>query len=197
MKKVLLLTVISCFSLSLFAQDITLPAPQKKGGKPLMEAINDRQSNREFSDKDLDLQTISDLMWVAYGYNRENKLVIPTASDKQQFEVYVALKTGVYQYDGKAHKLILKVAGNHQKATGKQDFVYNAPLNFIYVVNTEKSGSEVECGSIVQNVYLYCASVGLSTVVRGYIDKDELNTLLNLGAKKRVILCQTVGHKAN
>ena len=197
MKKVLLLTVISCFSLSLFAQDITLPAPQKKGGKPLMEAINDRQSNRDFSDKDLDLQTISDLMWVAYGYNRESKLVIPTAMDKQQFEVYVALKTGVYQYDGKANKLILKVAGDHRKATGKQDFVWNAPLNFIYVVNTEVLDSEVECGSIVQNVYLYCASERLSTVVRGYIDKDELNTLLNLGPKKKVILCQTVGYKAN
>jgi len=162
-----------------------------------MEAINDRQSNRDFSDKDLDLQTISDLMWVAYGYNRESKLVIPTAMDKQQFEVYVALKTGVYQYDGKANKLILKVAGDHRKATGKQDFVWNAPLNFIYVVNTEVLDSEVECGSIVQNVYLYCASERLSTVVRGYIDKDELNTLLNLGPKKKVILCQTVGYKAN
>ncbi|MDR1369679.1 MAG: nitroreductase family protein [Dysgonamonadaceae bacterium] len=196
MKKIFLLIVVSCFGMSLFAQDIQLPAPQKKGGKPLMEAINQRQSVRTFSDKDLDLQTISNLMWVAYGYNREDKLVIPTAMDKQQFEIYVALKAGVYQYDAKANKLILKVKGDHRKATGKQDYVWNAPVNFIYVVNSEILDSSVECGAIFQNVYLYCSSAGLGSVVRGYFDQAELKKLLNLGEKKKVVLCQTVGYKA-
>ncbi len=197
MKKIFLLIVISCFGLSLFAQDIQLPTPQKKGGKPLMEVINQRESVRTFSDKELDLQTISNLMWVAYGHNREDKLVIPTALNKQQFEIYVALKTGVYQYDAKANKLMLKVKGDHRKTAGKQEYVWNAPLNFIYVVNTEIFDSSVECGAIFQNVYLYCTSAGLGTVIRGMFDQDELKKLLNLGEKKKVVLCQTVGYKAN
>ncbi len=196
MKKAFLLIVISCFGMSLFAQDIQLPAPQKKGGKPLMEAINQRQTTRTFSDKDLDLQTISNLMWVAYGYNREDKLVIPTALNKQQFEVYITLKSGVYLYNGKANKLILKVKGDHRKSAGKQDFVATAPLNFIYVVNTEILDSSVECGCMVQNVYLYCSSAGLGTVVRGMFDQNELKKLLNLGEKKKVVLCQTVGYNS-
>lgn len=196
MKKIFFLTIISCICLNVSAQDIQLPAPQKTGGKPLMDAINQRQSVREYSNKDLDLQTISNLMWVAYGFNRESKRVIPTALDKQQFEVYVALKTGVYFYDAKANKLVLKAKGDHRKSAGKQEYVWNAPLNFIYVMDAGILDSSVECGCIVQNVYLYCASAGLGSVVRGYFDQDELKKLLNLGDKKKVILCQTVGYKA-
>ena len=196
MKKIFFLTIVSCFCLNLSAQDIQLPAPQKTGGKPLMDAINQRQSIREYSGKDLDLQTVSNLMWVAYGFNRENKRVVPTALDKQQFEVYVALKSGVYLYDAKANKLVLKVKGDHRKSAGKQEFVRSAPLNFIYVMDAGILDSSVECGCIVQNVYLYCASAGLGSVVRGYFDQDELKKLLNLSEKKKVILCQTVGYKA-
>lgn len=183
--------------LCLAAQDIKLPAPQKTGGKPLMEAINLRKSGRTFVDKDLDAQTLSNLMWVAYGFNRENMRVVPSANNRQEFEVYVTLKSGVYQYDAKAHKLILKVVGDHRKIAGKQDFVGVAPLNFIYVADLDKADSNiarVDCGFIAQNVYLYCASAGLSVVVRGLFDQNEIRSLLTLGDKREVILCQTVGY---
>ena len=197
MKRLSLLSVLCLTGLSLAAQDIQLPAPQKTGGKPLMEAINMRKSGRTFVDRDLDAQTLSNLMWVAYGFNRENMRVVPSANNKQEFEIYVTLKSGVYQYDAQAHKLLLKVAGDHRKTAGKQDFVGVAPLNFIYVADLDKADvntARTDCGFIAQNVYLYCASAGLSVVVRGYFDQNEVKTLLKLGDKREVILCQTVGY---
>ncbi len=189
------LTILSC---SLFAQDIKLPDPQKTGGMPLMDAISLRQSTREFSDKELSQQTLSNLLWVAYGFNREDKRVVPSASNKQSFEVYVALESGIYLYDAKINQLILKVKGDHRANTGKQDFVATAPVNLIFVSDLEKTDREtsrVDCGFISQNVYLYCASEGLATVVRGYFDGNELRQLLNLPEKYDVVLTQTVGYK--
>lgn len=198
MKQIILSAVLMTMSLSLFAQDIKLPEPRKTGGKPLMEVINARQSTREFSDKDLDNQTLSNLLWVAYGFNRADKRVVPSANNKQEFEVYVATKTGFYLYDAKANTLVLKLKGDYRKDTGKQDFVGTAPVNLVYVADMEKSKSgNVDCGFISQNVYLFCASENLGTVVRGYVDKDGLHKLLNLSAKQEVILAQTVGYKKN
>ena len=200
MNKLIISVLLACFCLSCTAQaqDIQLPAPQKTGGKPLMDAINDRKSTREFSEKELDQQTLSNLLWVAYGFNRENMRVVPSANNKQEFAVYVILKTGAYLYDTNENKLILKEAGDFRVKAGKQEYVHTAPVNLIYVADLNKSSREMagaDCGFISQNVYLYCASEDLGTVVRGYFDKDELHTLLKLGEKEEVILTQTVGYK--
>ena len=190
------LTILSC---SLFAQDINLPAPERTGGMPLMEAISQRQSSREFSGKELSQQMLSNLLWTAYGFNREDKRVVPSANNKQSFDVYVVLESGIYLYDAKANQLILKVKGDHRAATGKQDFVATAPVNLLFVANYEiqpdRSTSHVDCGFISQNVYLFCASEGLATVVRGWLDKDAIRNLLGLSEKYEVILAQTVGYK--
>ena len=62
MNKCIFTLVLAGFVFSASAQDIELPEPQKTGGKPLMEALSLRQSTREFSDKELDMQTLSDLL---------------------------------------------------------------------------------------------------------------------------------------
>ncbi len=198
MKRTILLLGLTILSFSLFAQDIKLPTPQKTGGKPLMETLNLRQTTREFSSKELSQQTLSNLLWAAYGFNRADKRVVPSANNKQEFDVYIILEKGIYLYDAKANQLIFKQKGDYRKSAGKQDFVAVAPVNLIYVANLEKSGREMayaDCGFIAQNVYLFCASEKLGTVVRGYFDKDELHKLLNLSDKKEVILTQTVGYK--
>ncbi|MDR3340003.1 MAG: SagB/ThcOx family dehydrogenase [Candidatus Symbiothrix sp.] len=188
-----------CVSCTAQAQDIQLPAPQKTGGKPLMEAFNDRQSNRNFSSKDLSLQTIADLAWAAYGLNRENKRTVPSSQDRQEIDLYISLQSGIYFYEAKENKLILKVSGNHQAMTGKQPFVTTAPLNFIFVANLDKASNRdaalTDCGFISQNIYLFCASEGLITVVRGSYDKDGLHKLLTLNDKQEVLLTQTVGYQ--
>ena len=199
MKKLIVTLVLVIGSLSCFAQDIKLPSPNRTGGKPLMDALNERQSDREFSDKELGIQTISDLVWAANGFNREAKRTAPSSQDRQEIDLYVFLKTGIYFYDAKNHQLILKTAGNHQAKTGGQPFVEVAPLNFVFVANLDKASNRdaalIDCGFISQNIYLFCASEGLISVVRGSIDKDELHKLLGLSENQEALLGQTVGYK--
>ena len=88
--------------------------------------------------------------------------------------------------------------------TGTQDFVKSAPVNLIYVADMSKvkhAGRENEdlwvgadCGFIAQNVYLFCASGGLSCVVRGSIDKEKLSGEMNLRPEQKIILAQSVGY---
>jgi len=199
MNRLFIIGLLTLGSLSCFAQDIQLPSPNKTGGKPLMDALNERQSNRDFSDKELSLQTLSDLVWAAYGFNRETKRTTPSSQDRQEIDLYVFLKTGVYFYDAKNQQLILKVEGNHEAKTGVQPFVEVAPLNFVFVANLDKASNRdaalIDCGFISQNIYLFCASEGLISVVRGSVNKTEVHELLNLNEKQEVLLAQTVGYK--
>jgi Nitroreductase len=197
MNKFILLLLLTAFGLSCSAQDIALPSPVKTGGKPLMEALNERQSSREFSEQKLSEQTLSDLLWAAYGFNRDDKRTAPSANNRQEFIIYVVMESGVYVYDAKENKLIEKVKGDFRAKTGTQDFVAVAPLNLVYVADSDKANERTvgaDCGYISQNVYLYCASAGLATVVRGMFNDDEVREALQLAENEMPILTQTVGH---
>ena len=193
--------LLTCFSTPLFAQDVKLPTPNYSGGKAVIDAIKERQSVRELvENKPIDYQTLSDLLWCAYGFNREGMRVIPTALNRQELDVYVILEDGAYLYDAKTNRLILKTSGDHRTKAGKQDYVYTAPVNLIYVVDKSKdtgTGAYISSGCAVQNVYLACASQGLACRVRGSFDKDELHKLLKLEDHQEAITTQTVGYMRN
>jgi SagB-type dehydrogenase family enzyme len=193
----ILMTVMMNVFLS--AQDIQLPAPDKTGGKPLMQALSERKTTREFrQNKDLSLTTLSNLLWAANGFNRPDKRTAPTANNRQELELYIAVRDGLYFYDAKNHKLKLVKKGDYRKNTGMQDFVGDASLNVIFVSDLSKATSRhfalIDCGFVSQNIYLFCASEGLNTVVRGSFDKDELGKLLNLPSNQEVLLTQSVGY---
>jgi len=185
---------------------IKLPAPQMTGGKPLMEALGERRSTREFSPRALPIQILSDLLWAATGVNRpeSGKRTAPSARDWREIDIYVVTAEGVWRYDADAHLLAAVVAGDLRALTGHQDFVASAPLNLVYVADLKRMGdadaehkrlySGTDTGFIAQNVYLYCASAGLAVVVRGSIDRDALAGALKLAPNQRVILAQTVGY---
>jgi SagB-type dehydrogenase family enzyme len=207
MKNLLLIVLLLANIFGIHAQDIDLPVPQKAGGLPLMEALNLRHSAREFSDKELPLQTLSDLLWAAYGINRveESKRTVPSSMNYQEIELYVVLKSGLYRYVAKKNKLMQIHTQDIRSTTGKQDYVATAPLNLVYVANPSKLPEEVNMneylktsyantGFIVQNVYLYCASEQLNVVVRGYFDELELAKAMKLPKTHRIILTQSVGY---
>lgn len=187
---------------------MNLPAPDKSGGIPLMQALNQRRTNREFNSKPLDVQTISDLLWAACGVNRpeEGKRTAPTARNWQEIDVYVTLESGLYLYDAKSHTLVVKNDTDLRDLAGIQDFTNTAPINLTYVVDYERMEnaddeakafySAVDTGFISQNVYLFCASRGLNTVVMGMVDKVALGKALCLKPSQKVILSQTVGYPA-
>jgi nitroreductase len=184
---------------------IELPKPQMEGGKPLMAALKDRKTSREFSTEKLPLQVLSNMLWAANGINRpDGKRTAPTAMNKQEIDIYVALEQGLYLYDAKANTLVPVLAEDVRAATGKQPFVKDAPVNLVFVADYAKMGSTpadqkdfyaaTDTGFISQNVYLFCASEGLATVVRGYVDRPICQAAMKLRADQKVILAQTVGY---
>jgi len=188
------------------AEMVALPAPQTSGGLPLMEALAQRHSTREFAGRPLAPQELSNLLWAASGVNRpeSGKRTAPSARDWREVDVYVATADGTYRYEPEAHALRRVLAQDIRALTGTQDFVAAAPVNLIYVANLDRMQgttaehkalySATDTGFIAQNVYLYCASAGLATVVRGSIDREALGTALGLGPSQRIILAQSVGH---
>ena len=185
---------------------IQLPPPQTEIGRPLMQVLKLRQSSRSFDSKPLPLQELSNLLWAADGVNRPDsgKRTAPSAVNWQEVDVYVALPKALYLYEAKTHSLTPVVAKDLREATGRQDFVKDAPLNLVYVVDSTrmKTASEddkklysgTDVGFIAQNVYLYCASQGLAVVVRGSIDRPSLAQAMKLRPEQSVILAQTVGY---
>jgi len=194
------------FSYGQEMQAISLPKPQTSGGKPLMETLSLRKSAREFSSEELPLQTLSNLLWAAFGINRpeSGKRTAPSAVNWQEIDIYVATSSGVYLYDAKTNQLKPVVSGDQRSAFGRQSFVRTAPVVLAYVADFSRMGkaspgdkefySAVDTGFISQNVYLFCASAGLNTVVLGIVDRNTLATTLGLKPEQKIILTQPVGY---
>lgn len=198
MDRFIMLVSFSIMTSLLSAQDVKLPAPDRTGGKPLMQALNERQSIRSYQDKPLTVQQLSDLLWAANGFNRDDKRTAPTANNRQELELYVVTKEGAYFYDAGDHLLKEIKKGDYRSRTGVQDYVAGAALNLVFVSDMGKASSKqyayTDCGFVAQNVYLYCASEGLGSVVRGSFDQEVLKELLNLAPNHEVLLTQSVGH---
>ncbi len=187
------------------APTIELAKPATKGGMPLMQALSERKSAREFGPEKLSPQMLSNLLWAAYGVNRaDGKRTAPSAINRQTIDIYVTLAEGVYLYRATEHRLDLVVPGDQRAAAGRQPFVAQAPLNLVYVADYARLGgtsdedkvlySVAETGFVGQNVYLFCASEGLATVVRAMIDRPALAKVLKLRPDQKITLSQTVGH---
>jgi SagB-type dehydrogenase family enzyme len=185
---------------------LALPNPQTDGGRPLMQVLKHRNTSRAFSPEKLSAQVLSNLLWAAHGINRPDagKRTAPSAMNWQEIDIYVALAEGLYRYEAAGHRLEPVVSGDLRSLTGSQPFVAEAPLNLIYVADHSRTGkaskeerelySAADTGFISQNVYLFCASEGLATVVRGSIDREALAKAMRLRSDQKIILAQTVGY---
>ncbi|HSB25540.1 MAG TPA: SagB/ThcOx family dehydrogenase [Burkholderiaceae bacterium] len=182
-----------------------LPPPARDGGLPLMRALWHRQSQRDFSPEPLSDLDLSNVLWAAAGINRAELggRTAPSAMNAQEVQLYAALPDGLYLYDPKAHVLRLTSASDARRVTGYQDFVDDAALDLIYVADhtqmklvpaaQREAYAHTAAGAMAQNVYLYCASAGLATVVRAWFDRHALSQAMNLGTDQQLLLTQTVG----
>jgi nitroreductase len=198
------LFALMCPALASRAADIELPPARTTGGKPLMEALQARRTTREFSSEKLSLPILSDLLWAAFGVNRPStgQRTAPSAMNSQEIEIYVALAEGLFIYDAKAHRLTHLLGADVRRQTGGQELLASAPLTLIYVANLPKlakASTETrpfyagfDAGCVCQNVYLYCASAGLGTVVHD-LDRRRLAEAMHLKPEHQIILAQAVG----
>jgi len=205
MRKGIVLVLLASAVWAATPATIVLPKPITTGGMPLMQALSARQSGREFSPEKLSTQMLSNLLWAAYGVNRpDGRRTAPSANNRQTIDIYAVFAEGAYLYNAKDHRLELAAEGDLRAATGLQSFVAQAPLNLVYVADYGKmTGTPestrmlyggAETGFIGQNVYLFCASEGFSTVIRAMVDRDALAKALHLRADQKIMLSQTVGY---
>ena len=184
---------------------LVLPPERRTGGMPLMEALAARRSGRDFDPgRELDLQTISDLLWAAWGVNRRSGRTAPSSHNRQEIELYVLLKSGVYKYDAFQHHLVRLSQEDLRAAAGSQPFVGEAPVEIVLVSDTSKitgkspqgiiEATYANTGFICQNIYLFCASEGLGTVARALVPKQELAARLHLAPEQIITLVQSVGY---
>ena len=180
---------------SAMAADIKLPAPDKINETTLIQALEKRHSDREFSDKPVDNQTLSTLLWAAYGVNRtDGKRTIPTALDKKDLNIYVFNKDGIWLYDAPAHTLRQQSAENRLDLFQMQDYMNAVSTVLVYTGSTEDYAT-MHAGSAYQNVELYTAANDMASIVRGYFDHEKVQEVLDLPAGQRVIISQAVGWK--
>ena len=201
------LFLVACVTFA-FAADqaklIVLPAPRTEGGMPLMQALKQRHSARDYSPKELSLQTLSDLLWAGFGVTRaDGRRTAPSAANVQEIDIYVAKADGLFRYNAQSNVLELIFAEDLREATGRQDFVKSAPVNLIYVADFSKKGrfgtqkdswAAMDTGFIAENVYLFCTSEGLSTVVRGLFDPALLAKAMKLREDQQIMLTQSIGY---
>jgi hypothetical protein len=200
-------------------QPILLPKHESDGGKSVLAALQERRTNRGVSDKPLPLQVLSNLLWAAFGVNREQGSfgkpgrTAPSASNSQEIDLYVALAEGVYLYEAVPHRLTPVVAGDFRARSGRGT-ASRAPVNIFYVVDAarydtgpsqpdrrigdlevQRTYYYVATGLIAQSVYLFAASQGLAAWFHN-CNKDDTAKEFKLRAQQRVLFAQTVGYPA-
>lgn len=207
------LVLMLVFSVNLLSdeteKDIELSKPQTNE-KPLLKIMEARQSVREFDTSEISEQEISNLLWAAFGINRKETgmRTAPSVMNLQVVEIYVATGKGLFVYEPKEHKLKMIHHTDIREFTGNPGtkFTKEAPINLIFVADLSKyeifgDNEELkkimvfsDVGFISQNVYLYCSSENLGTVVLGALDTETLSEKMQLKENQLILLSQPVGH---
>ncbi len=199
-------------------QSIVLPKPETDGGKSVLAALRERKTMRSIGAQKLPPQMLSNLLWAAFGVNREKGSfgkpgrTAASASNSQEIDLYVALPEGVYLYEAAPHRLTPVVAGDFRARSGR-GAAATAPVNIFYVVDlaryvlegnpdrrindpeVQKSYYYCATGLIAQSVYLFAAAHGLAA---WFHNCDKTNTVkeFKLRTEQRVLFAQTVGYPA-
>ncbi len=198
---------------------ILLPKPETDGGKSVLAALKERKTTRNISGRELPPQVLSNLLWAAFGVNREQGSfgkagrTAASASNSQEIDLYVALADGVYLYEAAAHRLAPVVSGDFRARAGR-GAAASAPVNIFYVVDllrydtgpgqpdrrigdpeVQKSYYYTDTGLIAGNVYLFAASQGLAAWFHN-CNRETAAKDFKLRAEQRVLFAQTVGYPA-
>ncbi len=190
---------------------IKLLAPDTLNQIPLMTALKERRSSREFNEKMLSLEDLSNIFWACNGINHiDGRRTAPSAYACYPIRVYAAFPTGIYLYDANTDELQPVVKGDYRALCGTQEFVPIAPMNIIYVADMSKyinfsflpddvltNYAVADAAHCSQNVYLCCAIYDINVVIRATgIDEENILKTLKLDKKQfQVFLSQTVGYK--
>ena len=186
---------------------IRLNAPDTARGTCVMQALKDRKSIREYSEKELFLEDLSDLLWAANGINRpaDGKRTAASALNARDIDIYVCLKDGAYFYDPKNNEL-KKVTDEDLRpaVAAKQSFVNDVPACLVLVSDTARfpvsdttrtlMTGAMDAGIVSANISVFCSSVGMATVPRSSMDIEILKSALKLKESQLPMMNHPVGY---
>ena len=206
MKKIFTVVLSFCLWGSIYAQDINLRTPERTGGLPIMEALAKRQSTDNFSEKELSIQELSNLLWAANGVNRDNgKRTAPSALNAQDIDVYVAMANGVYKYDAVSMKLVF-ISSVDCRALAQSPKNSTLPPYMLYLVADASKYPQsipaehamdmgrINVGIVSQNISLFCAGSGLGTRPRANMKQEELRKILKLNENQVLLMNHPIGY---
>lgn len=207
MKKFFITAIMTLTAVSMMAADVKLPAPETTKGLPAMQAFAERKSTRQFSDKQLSQQDLSNLLWATMGVNREDgKLTAPTCQNKQEIRLFMVDKDAAYEYMPAEHSLRHLADGDFRAlVAGRQEFAKTAPISLIIVADMEKFGktdprsmtmAAIDAGIVTENACVAAAALGLATVPRASMETAELAKSLGLTDKQILLMNLPVGYFA-
>lgn len=176
------------------------------------EALQRRQSIRNYGPDDIEEEQLARLLWAAGGINRPESegRTAPSWHTANDVDIYVARETGVTTYDPQSQTLEAVNDDDILDLISPQGFVARAPVVLIYVSRTPRLidvggepqpdaqalaiAAHVNTAMMAQNVYLFCAAEGLGTCLVGGSDRAAISEALALTDEDVVTYVQPVGH---
>lgn len=165
----------------------SLPKAETSGGKPLLEALAARKTTRALTDKVISEQHLANILWAAWGENRPSGMrTAPSAMNRQDAVLYVALEDGVWEYNAARHELGQVLPDNYLSLFG------DTPLALLYAATDGQEDGAMLVGSMYQNVGLYCASANIGNVVKTNVC-EVLERRLPLPKGYKVYIVHSIG----
>ncbi len=202
-KTVLISLFVAPVSVSCSAQEqIALPQPSKTLKTTVVEALQNRHSTREFSDKQFSDQDLATLLWAANGINREDgRRTAPSAVNAQDIDIYVVRADGAYLWQYKENTL-KRVSDEDLRplVAAGQDFVLGAPVSLVLVSDNARFGNKpspfamADAAYVSQNICVYCSAAGWACCPRASMNKEGLRKALQLADSQEAFLNNTVGY---
>ncbi|MBW2267254.1 MAG: SagB/ThcOx family dehydrogenase [Deltaproteobacteria bacterium] len=193
---------------------VELPEPRRNSGVSVESALARRRSTRDFSAEPVPLASLSQLLWAAQGITAPDGLrTAPSAGALYPLEIYLVigvakgLRSGVYHYDPRRHRLLPHVNGDVRSALAKaaleQEWVAEAPALLILAAVHRRTARKygrrapryvyMEVGHAAQNIYLQAVALDLGTVMVGAFRNRELERVLRLPADVEAVGVMPVG----
>jgi len=198
---------------------ISLPKPSFDGKVSVEKAIKGRRTVRDFREKSLSLNHLSQLVWAGQGItdSSENKRAAPSGGALYPLDIYILvgengvekMKGGVYRYLPKEHSLLPVTKGDRRReialASLSQMWMARAPIIFIITAEyrriTGKYGERgiryalIEVGHVGQNLFLQAEALGLGAGIVGAFNDAEVSNIAGLPPKHEPLLIMPVGYK--
>jgi SagB-type dehydrogenase family enzyme len=201
------------------APRIDLDSPTKEGGQPLWGTIQRRQSIRNFKNKPLGKDSLSQLLWATQGITREQMgfefRTSPSAGALYPVETYVVIhnvenmEPGIYHYAIADHQLEQLKKGDFRldiaRAALDQDMAYSASAVFVWTALFDRAKWKygqrayryvyLDTGHIAMNLALAAVALGLGSCQIGALYDGESNALLEIdGVKESTLYMSVVGY---